>query len=77
MTMRIFIALLVGASAVVAIVAAVVLWWLAHARTSTKGWVGTEHQVDKYKTQKILRMLKRRTIDRVRAWQDKNMDGHN
>jgi len=76
MTWRITIALLVGASTVVAVVAAVLLWWLVHARTSTKGWIGTAHQVDKYTTQKILRMLKRRTIDRVRAWQDKNMDGH-
>ena len=56
MTWRIIVALLAGLSAVLAIVAAGVLWWMSHARTSTKGWIGHDDQVAK---KLILKSLKR------------------
>jgi len=42
----VFVACLVGACTVLAILAGFLLWWLAHARFHTRGVVGNKRQID-------------------------------
>ena len=73
MTLReLFIFCIVGAVAVLTILAGLLLWWLAHAKVNTRGVVGNEHQLDTLATRDNRKL--RRLIRGMRRALEKSTD---